>query len=57
LIPYLAYRRDASWWSNFAAEVAAAALFRAAALLFILASVLGRGGVGGSGEEEGRSAG
>jgi hypothetical protein len=47
LIPYLTYRGDASWWSNFAREVVAAALFWVAALLFVLAAVLGRGGTGG----------
>jgi hypothetical protein len=35
-IPYLTYRGDASWWSNFVEEEAAAGLFMVAAPLFMV---------------------
>jgi hypothetical protein len=44
-IPYITYRRNASWWSNLAGEEAAAGLFMAAALISVVAACRAPGAV------------
>jgi hypothetical protein len=52
--PYLTYRGDASWRSNFAGEVAPAGLFLPVSFLFVLAALfLGAAGTRGGLQEEG----